>query len=228
MILNRKQKYLQIAFNRSLYEVEEMLRDLPANEHIIVEVGTPLVKENGEQGIRAIVNKWRSIIGDKAYVVADMKCMDRGSTEVQLASSAGAKAITCLGLAPTETVNDFISNCHKFGIDSMVDMLNVKFPFEVLSKLRKQPDIVVLHRAADETLLEMPYHDINRIKGAYNSVISVAGGEGVKDITRAFFNGADIAVAWRSFNESPEQVKILAEQFLNSIKGYAKSKQRAI
>ncbi len=223
MILNKKQKHLQIAFNRSLYEVDDMILRLPASERIIVEAGTPFIKQNGERGIRSLVNNWSRRIGAGAYVVADMKCMDRGSTEVSIAKSAGASAVTCLGLAPTETINDFIADCTKYNIDSMVDMLNVKFPFEVLAKLKKQPDIVVLHRGADETLAEIPFHEINRIKGAYNSVISVAGGESPTDIRRAFFNGADIAVVWRSFNENPDQVEALAEEFLLSIKAYAKS-----
>jgi 3-keto-L-gulonate-6-phosphate decarboxylase len=102
-------------------------------------------------------------------------------------------------------------------------MLNVPFPFEVLSKLKKQPDIVVLHRGVDESQKEIPYYEINRIRGAYNIIVSIAGGESLKETKRAYFNGADIAVVWRHFNESPAETRILAEQFLHSIKAYVKS-----
>jgi bifunctional enzyme Fae/Hps len=148
--------------------------------------------------------------------------MDRGSTEVEAAAAAGASAATCLGLAPTETIAEFIKRCQAVGLDSMVDMMNVEFPFEVLQKLNPLPDIVVLHRGVDENELDkdklLPLHLIHRIKGTYPIVISVAGCETLREITSTIFNDADIAVVWRSFYESPEQTAELANNFLKIIK----------
>ncbi|MEK7482539.1 MAG: hypothetical protein AAB620_01980 [Patescibacteria group bacterium] len=50
-MLSKNTKYLQIAFNRSLDEVKEMVFLLPADERIIIEAGTPLVKRYGARGI---------------------------------------------------------------------------------------------------------------------------------------------------------------------------------
>lgn len=228
MLLNRKNKYLQIAFNSSIFEVEKMINDLPQTDKIIIEAGTSFLKQYGMPGLSKISNLWRNKIGKGAYVVADMKCMDRGGTEVQAVSKAGASAVTCLGLAPIETIDDFIRNCSLAGIDSMIDMLNVNFPFEILQKLKKQPNIVILHRGVDEgeeTKKQIPYHDINRIKSAYNTVISVAGGEDARDARRAFFNGADISIVWREINNEPENTAVIVNKFLASIKGYAKTRK---
>ena len=225
MLLNRRLKYLQIAFNRSLPEVETMINLLPPSDRILIEAGTSFIKNYGVSGISQLVSIWEWRLGHKGYIVADLKCMDRGFTEVKAAADAGASAATCLGLAPIETINDFIKSCLEIGIDSMVDMMNVEFPFEVLQKLKKMPDIVVLHRGVDEQLNKekmIPHHNINRIKGAYNVLISVAGGEGLKDVTRTFFNGGDIAVVWRPFYDQPNLTAQLAEQFLTRIKGHAK------
>lgn len=227
MLLNCRLKYLQIAFNRSLIEVEMMLALLPPTDYILIEAGTPFIKRYGASGIANLVSIWESRLGHKGYVVADLKCMDRGSTEVRAAAEAGASAATCLGLAPIETINDFIKSCQESRIDSMIDMMNVQFPFEILQKLKKLPDIVVLHRGVDEGLNKdktIPHHDINRIKGAYNILISVAGGESQKDVSRTYFNGADIAVVWRSFFDEPRQVGKIAEVFLAKIKGYVQGK----
>jgi bifunctional enzyme Fae/Hps len=134
-MLDRKSKYLQIAFNRSLNEVKSMIAMLPASDKIIIEAGTPLIKRYGERGIIALNNWWSEKIQKPGYIVADLKCMDRGSGEVRSAAQAGASAATCLGLAPIETINEFIRECEEANIDSMIDMMNVEFPFEILQKL---------------------------------------------------------------------------------------------
>lgn len=222
MILNRKLKYLQIALNRSLPEVRQMINLLPPSERIIIEAGTPLVKQYGQEGMAILKSWWSSKVPGKSYIVADLKCMDRGSTEVVAAAMAGASAATCLGLAPIETIDEFIKKCNQSNIDSMVDMMNVEFPFEVLPKLKKLPDIVVLHRGVDEgeqnREKQLPRHLIHRLKGTYNMVISVAGGETARDTISSFFNDADIVVVWRPFYEEPQKTAELAQEFLKTIK----------
>ena len=214
----KRGQYLQIAFNRSLSEVKEMIEMLPPSERILIEAGTPLIKNYGGEGISAIRNWWDLKVNGQSYIVADLKCMDRGSREVEIAASAGASAATCLGLAPTETIDEFIKNCKSVELDSMIDMMNVPFPFEVLQKLKKLPTIVVLHRGVDEPEKQIPYQQIHQIKGTYNIFISVAGGETSKETRRAIFNDADIAVVWRYFYENPEKTAELAKEFLKEIR----------
>jgi bifunctional enzyme Fae/Hps len=230
MKLNSKIKHLQVAFNGNLDTVLNAINLLPVNEHIIIEAGTPFIKKYGKNGIRNMVDAWQSGNGNsEAYVVADLKCMDRGFTEVQAAASAGASAATCLGLAPIETINDFIKTCRECKIDSMIDMLNEEFPFEVLQKLSSKADIVVLHQGVDEKLNKekrLPLFNIGQIKGAYNTLISIAGCETVKEANSVFFNGADIAVVWKNFYEEPYNTNKLAEEFLLTIKGYAKKRKK--
>ncbi len=222
-MLNKRSKYLQIAFNRSLSEVKSMIDQLPASEKIIIEAGTPFIKRYGSDGIFQLKRWWSNKINSNGYIVADLKTMDRGATEIILAAKAGASAATCLGLAPTETIDEFIKECDKAGIDSMIDMMNVPFPFEILQKLKKLPTIVVLHRGVDENVNNrekmIPLDQIRRIKSAYGKVlISVAGGESTREVTRTFFNDADIAVIWRSFYDEPHKTAELASDFLKLIK----------
>lgn len=222
MILEKKSKYLQIAFNRSLEDVKQMIDLLPVSEKIIIEAGTPFIKRYGNKGIVALKEWWSERIKKPGYVVADLKCMDRGAREVKEAASAGASAATCLGLAPVETINEFIKHCEEAGIDSMVDMMNVEFPFEVLQKLAKMPSVVVLHRGVDENVRnrekQIPHNQIHRIKGAYDILISVAGGETTREVLRAYFNDADISVVWRAFYENPLKTTELAAEFLEQVR----------
>ena len=223
IMLNQRSKYLQIAFNRSLDEVKGMIAMLPASEKIIIEAGTPLIKRYGKKGITALKDWWEEKLQKTGYIVADLKCMDRGAREVEAVAEAGASAATCLGLAPIETINEFIRECEKAGIDSMVDMMNVEFQFEILQKLKKLPAVVVLHRGVDENEKnrekQIRHDQIRQIKGTYGKVlISVAGGETTRDVIRTFFNDSDIAVIWRSFYEAPENTAKLAQDFLKLVK----------
>jgi len=223
MELSSKKKYLQIAFNRNLDEVISMVEQLPCSPNIILEAGTPFVKKYGINGISTIKETRENICQTKAYIVADLKTMDRGEREVKEAKKAGASAVTCLGTAPIETIDAFLESCEKYKIDGAIDMLGVKFPFEVLQKLKKMPKIIILHLGVDERRNNrekiIPYHQINRIKGTYGKVlIAIAGGENPKDVLRAFFNDADIAIIWEKIYQNPKRIKEITLEFLKNIK----------
>lgn len=156
------------------------------------------------------------------YVIADLKTMDRADTETREVKFAGASAAVVLGIAPLETLNAFINSCLKLGIDSMVDMMNVSEPYKILRDLRKLPDVVVLHRGVDEEAYNknkpLPYNNIIKVKGSFDVLISVAGGDTSREVQRAAFNGADIVVVWKDFYTSGSNTGILASEFLKEIK----------
>lgn len=218
MILKRKQRYLQIAFNSTLEEAKAIINQLPLSERILIEVGTPLVKIYGKDAILAI----KDILPDGTYIVADTKCADLASREVKMAAEAGAQAVTCLGVAPIETIDRFIEECQKSNIDSMVDMMNVEDPVRVLKELKKLPDVAILHRGVDETEFskekQIPFNQINQIKDNFDILVSVAGGDAIDEVQRAIFNGADIVVAWKAFYQSTQATAKLAKEFLKEIR----------
>lgn len=264
MILKKRKRYLQIALNSTIGEARQIIAQLPRSEKILVEAGTPLIKEFGIQTISEI----RSITSAGTYIVADTKCADLADREVQMVSESqtapaatfvyaapkisfvkmlkmtvpqieamkknqaqsipftrklgGANAATVLGVAPVETIDLFIEECKKRGIDSMVDMMNVENPLFVLKKLKNPPDVVVLHRGVDETEFsrekQIPYYQIKQIKGNYDVLIAVAGGDTIREVQRAFFNDADIVVVWKNFYQAASDTARLALDFLNEVK----------
>jgi bifunctional enzyme Fae/Hps len=156
------------------------------------------------------------------YIVADMKTMDRGETEVAMAAQAGASAVIALGSAPIETLNSFIAACETNGVDAMIDMMNIEFPLGVLRQLKKPPAVVILHRGVDEEALnrekQIPLHEIRRIVGNYDIMISIAGGDSPREVKRAVFNDADIVVIWKAVYQNSTDVTGLVEGFLKDIK----------
>ena len=228
--LSAKKRYLQIALNSTLSEAKRIINQLPLSDRIIIEAGTPLIKRYGEKGIKKIKHWYEDHIFLEneseteiyPYVVADLKMMDRGGTEVKIAAQAGADAAIALGHAPIESLDAFINECEQRGLDSMIDMMNVEYPLLVLRKLKKIPRVVILHRGVDEERFnkekQLPLYEIRRIKSNYNILISIAGGDTIREVQRAIFNDADIVVVWKSFFQSTKDTAKLAEQFLKEIK----------
>jgi 3-keto-L-gulonate-6-phosphate decarboxylase len=198
--------------NRVLGWIDRAFRNIPASN------GNPAKtrEKTNEMQINGSLPKMPT-----TYIVADMKTMDRGDKEVEIASRNGASAAIALGLAPIETIDSFIASCVAHNIDSMIDMMNVEYPVGTLRKLKKLPNVVMLHRGVDEEKFNkekmLPLHEIRRIKGAYDVMISVAGGDTIREVQRAIFNDANIVVVWKEFYQKTSDTAALAKGFLQEI-----------
>ena len=219
--LDNNVRYLQIAFNYDLGLVLQTLPRLPQSDRILIEAGTPYIKLNGMQGVRAIRQRW------PGHVVADMKVSDGALGEVEMARQAGATAATVLGNAPTETIDLFIERCTQLNMLSMIDLLGADDPLDILRPLKKPPDIIVIHRGRDEENTRgkmIRYRQINRIRSKYDSLISAAGGVDLREARSAIFNGANIVVAnivrpgdgWTGI-KTTEDITEIARKFLETI-----------
>ena len=219
--LDNNVRYLQIAFNYDLGLVLQTLPRLPQSDRILIEAGTPYIKLNGMQGVRAIRRRW------PGHVVADMKVSDGALGEVEMARQAGATAATVLGNAPTETIDLFIERCTQLNMLSMIDLLGADDPLDILRPLKKPPDIIVIHRGRDEENTRgkmIRYRQINRIRSKYDSLISAAGGVDLREARSAIFNGANIVVAnivrpgdgWTGI-KTTEDITEIARKFLETI-----------
>lgn len=111
---------LQVAFDMTdLEQAKQML--LQVKDWLdIVEVGTPLIKS---VGIRAII-ELRQIAPDK-LMCADLKTMDAGELEAELAFHAGADMVTVLGLASDITIRAAVECANKHGKCIVADLIRV-------------------------------------------------------------------------------------------------------
>ncbi|MBT2759820.1 MULTISPECIES: 3-hexulose-6-phosphate synthase [Paenibacillus] len=87
----------------------------------IVEIGTPVVINEGLHAVKAIKEEFPHL-----RVLADLKIMDAGGYEVMKASEAGADIITVLGVSDDSTIKGAVAEAFKQGKQVMVDMINVK------------------------------------------------------------------------------------------------------
>jgi bifunctional enzyme Fae/Hps len=221
VILDSKTRYLQIAFNYDLGLVRRVLPTIPHSPRILIEAGTPFIKREGARGIHEIDRLWPGV------VVADLKVADGAYGEVEMARRAGARAATVLGESSTETLDIFVDACEKLGVASMIDMVGVEDPLGVVRRMRKPPEVVVLHRGRDEEGTRgkvIQYRHVNRVRSKYDVLISAAGGVDLKEARSAIFNGASIVVVnlvrpgdpWEGIR-TEEDVAAMAATFLETI-----------
>ena len=191
MSIVSNRRYIQIAFNGSTNQVRTILPQIPYDDRILIEAGTPYIKQYGMQGVSLIRRMWRGL------VVADLKVTDGAIAEVRFATNAGANAVTVMGSAPVETLDFFNDYCKRLGVYSMIDMLGVINPLRKLLPLRHKPDFVVIHKGRDEETNNrsiIRYKDISKVRSKYDTFISVAGGLVADGVRKAYFNGADVAI----------------------------------
>jgi len=206
--------YLQIALDvPSLERTKEIVSQLPESDRIILEVGTPLLKKHGVNVVREL----REIVKD-VFIVADLKTLDVGKVEVDLAFEETADAVVASGLAAAEILNGFIYEAKRLGIYAVVDMMEVEDPVKKLRSLKQFPDIVILHRAIDMEQAGV-HHRMELIKGLRHAfpqerfLIAVAGGITPETALEALKNGADIVIAGRYITQSRD-VKRAVREFL--------------
>ncbi|MFH1328485.1 MAG: bifunctional 5,6,7,8-tetrahydromethanopterin hydro-lyase/3-hexulose-6-phosphate synthase [Candidatus Bathyarchaeota archaeon] len=208
--------YLQIALDvPDIERVKKIINELPTSDRLILEAGTPLIKKYGVNVLRDL----REIARD-SFIVADLKTLDVGQVEVDLAYDETADAVVVSGLASRDTIDKFIYETKRFGIYSIVDMMSVANPLATLRSLRDIPDIVILHRGIDEehggkTRWEL----IREIKDTFKEkqiLFAVAGGIDPITASHAIKSGADILIVGRYITQSKD-VKRAAREFLELI-----------
>ncbi len=196
--------YLQIALDApSLDSAKKVLEALPGSDRIIIEVGTPLIKRYGTR----VISEIRKSAKDK-FVIADLKTLDVGKVEVDIAYEDTADAVVAAGLAPPETLDATVQEARRLGIYAVIDMLNVEDVMAKLKSLKGLPDIVILHRGIDqESGRTCGLERIKLIRQAFPNkkfLIAVAGGIVPETATEALELGADILIVGRYVTQSKD------------------------
>ncbi len=210
--------YLQIALDHPSSEyAKKVISQIPHSDNIILEVGTPLIKGEGVKAISAVRE-----VAKNMFVIADLKTMDVGQVEVDIAYDETADAVAVAGQAPIEVIDKFIYEAKRLGVYSILDTINVSDPIKLLKSLKELPDIVELHRGIDEEKgKDHRWELIGKIKSTFKDkkiLVSVAGGIEPETARDAMKNGADILVVGRYITQSKD-VERSVRSFLNLMQG---------
>ena len=110
-----------------------------------IEAGTPLIKSVGMEAVRALR---RRLPG--ATIIADLKTLDTGWLETELAAQAGADVVAISGLAHDNTIRDAVGCARKYGVKVMADLLQVPDPLRRARELEALGvDYICAHTGID-------------------------------------------------------------------------------
>jgi len=194
---------LQVALD--LVDLEKALRVASrvaeACDHasLLLEAGTPLIKAYGMEAVRRLSSLFSDI-----PVVADMKTVDVGSLEAELAISSGAAYTTVLALASDETVIAVVDAAHRLGGMVMADLMLVANPLERAKELVELGvDAVCYHVPIDvqrrgKPNLRAVAAAVESLRGAVRIEVAVAGGINAAVASTLAGAGADILVVGRA------------------------------
>ncbi|MEM0200061.1 MAG: orotidine 5'-phosphate decarboxylase / HUMPS family protein [Saccharolobus sp.] len=170
-------KFLQIALDFiDINDAIKIVNQVKDFENEIIEIGTPLLKATGIEGIKKI----RKIVSDK-IVLADTKTADAGDVEVEIAKLGEANIMTVLGIMDNSTISSAVKKARELDILVQADLINVKNTYERARELKELGvDIIGLHVGLDVqksrgiTIANLR-DEIAKISNL-NTIISVAGG----------------------------------------------------
>ena len=172
---------LQIALDGELATALDILA--AAHPYIdIAEIGTPLVYREGMDAVRRIRDAYPQLT-----LAADLKIMDAGEAEADIAFHAGADIVTVMAVAADATIAGALESARRHGKRLMVDMMQVDDAEARASELlRLGSDLLCLHTAHDQqAALGSPFAQLAALRAALPSAaLAIAGGIRLPDLER--------------------------------------------
>ncbi len=156
-----------------------------------IEVGTPLIKSEGMEIVRQLKKAF-----PKHTIVADMKTIDVGGAEVEIAAKSGADVVVILGVSSDPTITEALLSARQYGAKVMVDLFNVGDKLLRAKQVEKMgADYICVHVGVDEQMVGgSPLAELRGLSEAVDIPIAAAGGinsETAPEILRA---GASIII----------------------------------
>lgn len=155
-----------------------------------IEAGTPLIKSEGMNVIRALRREF-----PKHIIVADLKTSDTGALEVEMAAKAGANVVCILASADDTVIADALRGAALYGVDLMADMMNVS---DVSARATELADmgvqIINAHVGIDQQMSGKNPLDTLKEIGSLGIRVAAAGGLDHRTAPQAAAAGADIII----------------------------------
>jgi 3-hexulose-6-phosphate synthase/6-phospho-3-hexuloisomerase len=156
-----------------------------------IEVGTPLIKSEGLNAVRAMRQAFPN-----HKIIADMKTIDAGRTEVETAAKAGADIIDVLGASSDATIAECVDAAHNYGCEIVVDMIEVADPVKRARAAEAAgANYIAVHTAIDVQMVGGdPFDVLGQVAQAVDIPVACAGGVNSETAALAVQHGARIVI----------------------------------
>jgi len=163
-----------------------------------IEAGTPLIKSEGMNAVRELKKSLH------CTVVADMKTIDTGRAEIEMAARSGADIVIVLALSSDVTIKESIMAARKYGCKIMADLINTPDPVKRAREVEELGvDYLNVHVGIDEQMAGYdPIENLKRILEEVNIPVAVAGGLDAERAALCASLGADIIIVGSNITKS--------------------------
>lgn len=139
-------------------------------------------------------------------IVADMKTVDTGAMEVEMAAKAGADIVAMLASSDNSTIEDALRAARKYGVQIMMDLLTVPDPVGRSRELETLGvDYICVHVGIDQQMTGIETIDLlKQIVGEVKTPVAAAGGIDASSGAEAVACGASIVIVGGSIVRSAD------------------------
>jgi 3-hexulose-6-phosphate synthase/6-phospho-3-hexuloisomerase len=200
---------LQIALDFT--ELERALQIAHEVEDYVdwLEAGTPLIKSNGMFALKELRREFPN-----KTIVADLKTIDTGDIETEIAAKSGANIITVLANSCNSTIKNCVETARNYGCRVMADLISVTDVEKRSKELEKLGvDIIIVHTAIDAQMLgKNPFDNLAKVVKNVNIPVAICGGITPEIVNLGLKNGAEIIIVGNAITKSAD-AKASAKKF---------------
>ncbi|MHC1632014.1 MAG: 3-hexulose-6-phosphate synthase [Methanotrichaceae archaeon] len=169
-----------------------------------IEAGTPLIKSEGMNAVRELKN---TLPGKT--ILADMKTVDTGALELEMAAKAGANVVAILAASDDSTIEDALRAARQYGVEVLVDLLGTPDPVARSKELEALGvNYICVHVGIDQQMTGRDtINFLNQIVDEVKIPVAVAGGINADTAAEAVSSGASIVIVGGNITRSADVTK---------------------
>ena len=189
-------------------EAKKIAREL-GNAIDILEIGTPFIIQEGLSAVRELRKEFPGL-----KIFADLKIMDAGKHETEIAIKAGADIISVLGAADNATIKASVDTAHKHNRQILVDMIALHdVPARAMEIEPFGADFICVHTAADvQGSGNNPLKELQMINSAVKKTkIAVAGGIKLNTLPEVIKYNPAIVIVGSGITAQPDRYSIATQ-----------------
>jgi 3-hexulose-6-phosphate synthase/6-phospho-3-hexuloisomerase len=156
-----------------------------------LEAGTPLIKSEGMDIVRELKKTF-----PRHVIVADMKTVDVGGFEVEMAAKAGADVVCVLAISDDPTITEAVKAARQYGAKVMVDLLGVKDKAARSEELQRMGvSYLCVHVGIDKQMIGGKHgRELEAVAEVAEIPVAAAGGLNSETVADAMRLGATILI----------------------------------
>jgi len=173
-----------------------------------LEAGTPLIKSEGLDAVRALRDRFPD-----RKIVADMKTADAGRIEMEAAAKAGADLAIVLAAASESTIRESVEVGRHYGLGIGVDILGIADPEPLVERMAAWGiDFISVHCPIDVQMRGgNPFEVLARLAAITDIPLAAAGGLNSETAPKAAAAGAAIVVVGGAIIKADDPARAAAD-----------------